>query len=421
MVTELGSEAAIHDVTVESSDWMTALTVGRGRIGERGGVPPGSMCSVSAEGVVTLVDAITRKRYRLEPTRGAASAPPAAKPASVPPPGTTTVKVGRRTVAFEAPRAAAATTPVVPSQDAAPSKDPPPVTSPAAEGPAMASPTVASLASPAVASPAAPSADLAPRAPANGAHAPARPVSVPPPARPEQASPTTNRRPAHTNAYVTTPTEGSAMAVGDEEPVTDEVPTLPAAEAARVAATPAAEDLQVQATLAPPAPSEPVRMEPPAVLLGEVAEETYARDGEPTAESPLLYRERHYYVPEGTPAAMARVVLEQLFAQMEASLAHRPKGKLVKMAVFDHRWQGQPQRPPLVALQWKDWRGAPEVTDGATSVQQAAAQRAALDLQRRAQEAARQAELDMQRRAQEAEAARQAELDMQRRAQEAEA
>ncbi|MBN8615087.1 MAG: hypothetical protein J0L92_31105, partial [Deltaproteobacteria bacterium] len=98
-MAELGSEASMHDVVVEAPDWMTALTMGRGRIGERGGVPPGAMCSVTADGIVTLVDAVTRKRYKLEPTLLPSVPPPAA---SEPPPPvaapTVQVRVSKRTV-----------------------------------------------------------------------------------------------------------------------------------------------------------------------------------------------------------------------------------------------------------------------------------------------------------------------------------
>jgi hypothetical protein len=87
----------------------------------------------------------------------------------------------------------------------------------------------------------------------------------------------------------------------------------------------------------------------------------YARDAEPTQGMPLVYRERTYVVPFGTSVDEAELILRRRFAELRDELAHRPKGKLVNLAVFDHRWKGRPLRPPLVTLQWKDWRGEPEV------------------------------------------------------------
>jgi hypothetical protein len=181
VVTELGSEAAIHDVTVEAPDWMTAVTMGRGRIGERGGVPPGAMCSVSAEGIVTLVDAVTRKRYRLEPTAAAPSVPPLAKPASVPPPAMVNVKVTKRTVAFDA--ASLGLKQVVGVGTPAPAPAPP-VAAPGSIAPAAPASVVATpgSAAPSVAPVA--SVSVAPVAPVSVV--PPAPVSVVPPA-PEAA------------------------------------------------------------------------------------------------------------------------------------------------------------------------------------------------------------------------------------------
>jgi hypothetical protein len=201
-----------------------------------------------------------------------------------------------------------------------------------------------------------------------------------------------------------------AASPADTEPVTVKTASLPVQEAARAAAS----------------------VDGPGVVVGEIAEPLFARDAEPTKESPLLYRERHYYVPEGTPSAVARETLLLLFAQVQESIASRPKGKLVKMALFDHRWHGQPTRPPVIALQWKDWRGQPEIiesprpsappiapapmggAEAAHRVAEAEAlrQAASAEAARRAAEeqAARlAAQADAARRAAEEEAARQAE------------
>src|SRR5882672_4585920 len=45
-----------------------------------------------------------------------------------------------------------------------------------------------------------------------------------------------------------------------------------------------------------------------------------------------------------------------MFEGVRASLAGAKPGKLVNMAIFDHRFQGKPQGPPLATLTWKDWK-----------------------------------------------------------------
>jgi hypothetical protein len=81
------------------------------------------------------------------------------------------------------------------------------------------------------------------------------------------------------------------------------------------------------------------------------------RNEDPSEGSPLRYRERIYVVPEGTDVAAAEAVLRARFAELERDLADVGPGRFVSLAVFDHPFIDQPVRPPLVTLQWKDWRG----------------------------------------------------------------
>jgi len=87
-----------------------------------------------------------------------------------------------------------------------------------------------------------------------------------------------------------------------------------------------------------------------------------SREESPTEKSPLSYREYVYVVPEGTSEESARRLLLERFEGVRTSLQSAPMGKLVNLAVFDHAFQGRPQRRPIVTLTWKDWRGEPEVT-----------------------------------------------------------
>ncbi|WP_235879866.1 GAF domain-containing protein [Polyangium aurulentum] len=87
-----------------------------------------------------------------------------------------------------------------------------------------------------------------------------------------------------------------------------------------------------------------------------------SREENPTERAPLTYREYVYVVPEGTSEESARRLLLERFEGVRTSLQSAPTGKLVNLAVFDHAFQGRPQRRPIVTLTWKDWRGEPEVT-----------------------------------------------------------
>jgi hypothetical protein len=55
---------------------------------------------------------------------------------------------------------------------------------------------------------------------------------------------------------------------------------------------------------------------------------------------------------------------------IQQSLADRPHGKYVNLAVFDEPFEGIPMHPPRATLEWMDWRGEPVFTliaDAATS------------------------------------------------------
>jgi len=66
-------------------------------------------------------------------------------------------------------------------------------------------------------------------------------------------------------------------------------------------------------------------------------------------------------VPAGTSEEAAASALRGELFGLQQQLAGRPDGKFVNLAVFDHAWQDRPQSPPLVTLEWKDWRGEPSI------------------------------------------------------------
>lgn len=121
------------------------------------------------------------------------------------------------------------------------------------------------------------------------------------------------------------------------------------------------------AAVPPPPPRDPSPRAPsPPDDRGAVREPARGtvlsrRDASPTAESPLHYRERTYFVPGGTAEREAVALLRVRLAEIQRDLAALPPGKYVNLAAFDHAWKDTPTRPPIATLQWMDWRGAPEI------------------------------------------------------------
>jgi hypothetical protein len=82
----------------------------------------------------------------------------------------------------------------------------------------------------------------------------------------------------------------------------------------------------------------------------------FERDQDPSATNPLTYRERVYSVAAGTTVAQAEAVARHSLTSLKRSLATRPRGRYVTVAVFDHVFASRPAESPLVVLRWKDWR-----------------------------------------------------------------
>lgn len=114
-------------------------------------------------------------------------------------------------------------------------------------------------------------------------------------------------------------------------------------------------------------PTAPRRGEPmpraaraPSIELGRgeglpALELLHQRNDDPSAESPLVYRERAYLMPRGSTAAQAEAALRMQLLELQRVLDGRVN-RFVALAAFDHRWQDLPERPPTVVLQWRDWR-----------------------------------------------------------------
>lgn len=86
------------------------------------------------------------------------------------------------------------------------------------------------------------------------------------------------------------------------------------------------------------------------------------RAEEVSDDSPITYREFAYAVKAETTPESAKVLLWARFKEVQASIADKPPGKYVQLAVFDHTFERKPLRAPVATLAWKDWRGEPVLT-----------------------------------------------------------
>lgn len=111
----------------------------------------------------------------------------------------------------------------------------------------------------------------------------------------------------------------------------------------------------------PPVATVPRAPAPTPVVETPTVKPLYARDEDPSPESPLAYRERGYALPEGTSVQHAERALRLELEGLRKELAHLGRGKFIQLVAFDHAWTEHPLRPPVVTITWKDWRDEVEV------------------------------------------------------------
>lgn len=202
-------------------------------------------------------------------------------------------------------------------------------------------PPVPNLPAPALTLPAAPTAAPALTAPpAPAAPSPLPPAAIaPPPAIAAPAPPPAPEPPARPAR----PGRKQTMAY---------LPEQAAAARAEMGATSAA--VHTVTSIASSAQDHLVQSEVPSMMvtLGH-------RDEEPSAESPLSYRERSYFWQPPADRDEVERALRAELATLRKGLTDRPRGQYVNLAVFDHAFQDKPAKPPVATLQWKDWRGEP--------------------------------------------------------------
>lgn len=397
VVSDLGGDAVRAELTVESDNWMSALRKGRAELGEQGGVPGGSSCAVAADGTVTILDPVERRRFMLAPAaakpvglripadevpRPASTPPPAAAPSSPPvhapanpsapistapkpssyvppppsaPPAAPAKKVGKQTVAYipaGAIPAGAIPAAAIPAAAPMPAMDPAPMpAAPVAAAPVSAAPSPVATAATPVASaavePASPAASAAKkRAKMTVAYMPgAEALSAP-------------------TEVVVGSTPPSAPAASP--PATTSVPSEPASPPpARIEGVESAHHVEL-AEVDAPEPADVTDKHAAIVERSETTEGSIGagewkllarRDADPTPENPLCYRERSYLVPEGLSGADAEALARARVEELQALLRDAPPGRFVNVAVFDHAWTDRPSRPPAATAQWKDWQG----------------------------------------------------------------
>lgn len=286
-------------VTVDAESWKSALTEARG-----GKSLSKFRVDFEEDGTVRVHDLVTNERFSLRPANAALpqSAPePAPTPTPAPPHATDAV-------AAQAPTAQA---PVAQAPTAQP---------PTAQAPAVVP-------------------------------APNRGSIVPPP------GPTGRPSSAGFQAVVPPPA-GAVVSLRASTPAM--VAVAPPAPAVSAPATPAPSAPLSQptpsASIPAPAPGAEVVVRAPGALF-------FSRDREAAASNGLTYRERLIAVPPQTSAEECTALARDVWMQLRAALAAMPSGKFISIAIFDHVFKSRPERPPIVVLGWKDWRGdEPDIT-----------------------------------------------------------
>ncbi len=390
-------------VTVEARSWLEGLTKARG------GVALAKYhAEIDDDGLVRVLDRNTRDRFTVRPmksigpdaARAASPAPEAPLLFSSPPPADSIFNTGENRAApaptpptSSSPPAAASTPPPgdkgtllshravyalgsEPSQSltgahaaarggrgprrSPSSSETPRVHIPAPQPNARKSPAPAATdSSPPGERPSQPRAAEAPPSSvvalaldyASQAHEGARPE-----AKPAEATPSRPELPPPPEPEPPAAPEPPAVAQAPAEPATPPAPAahVPDAAAALLAAVPdnnRSDTMVVPTVTAHDGIVEPLPV--PTVL--------FERDEEPGPGHPIAYRERVFAVAAGTTRERAEALARQSFAAIKRALSSRPRGRFVTIAVFDEEFTSRPSVPPLVVLEWKDWRGDPSV------------------------------------------------------------
>lgn len=311
VVTKLGGSDIVGQVEVDAANWMGALRVGRERLGEQPTMPAGASCSVDGAGIATVLDPAARRKLVLTPLG------PSANPSTP-----------------------------APTHAGAPSAAPAPAPTPVHAAPVQ----------PVAASPV------------------SAPVTAGPVSGPLDASGQPKKRKRfETVAFV--PGHLTAAAINAQAPVqvSAPAPTPAAAPAPAPAPVVVVAQAPVRAASAATSATQPhaAASAPPDAHEGDPGnrisstslrasqvglEILLQRSEEPSPNNPICYRERAYFVPRGVTVQEAEASLRFELVALQDQMSSLKRGKLINLAAFDHRWTDAPERPPVVTLQWRDWK-----------------------------------------------------------------
>ncbi len=105
-----------------------------------------------------------------------------------------------------------------------------------------------------------------------------------------------------------------------------------------------------------PQPSSP----PPATVENKLIL-LASREEEPTASSPIHFRERMYAVPLPLEAGTGEKLATKLLRKVQDEIKEARGAKFVRIELFDHIWKTTPNHPAVVRLEWKDWNTSIEI------------------------------------------------------------
>lgn len=182
--------------------------------------------------------------------------------------------------------------------------------------------------------------------------------------------PRRSQRPPKVQVKKSGSVEPPAVATGSDSaaPSVESPTAAPSVEPPAVALSPESSIAAAAPSLEPPAVTptteltelDPLTSPPPETAPSVPGLELVTmRREEPTEAVPITYREYSFAIAEGTePEALERHARDA-WEQVRAAIGHVTSQKFVQIALFDHRFEGRPLRPPVAVLVWKDWRGDP--------------------------------------------------------------
>jgi hypothetical protein len=164
--------------------------------------------------------------------------------------------------------------------------------------------------------------------------------------------------------YQILPLKEEAPPPGTKKPV-GSVPEMPSPAALAPIAKPLSAPASVKrlASVPPPAPSPvakarsrtPQPSSPPAASVENKLILLASRDEQPSASSPIHFRERMFAVPVPLPTGTGEKLAAKLLRRVQDEIKEEREAKFVRIEIFDHIWKDKPEHPAVVRLEWKDW------------------------------------------------------------------